>query len=117
MTEKKKQTAVTPLEESEHSAAVLMPRVLAPINDRFDYERQMNGLPSDSRDVCIEATRLADLCRYFSERDMQVPPHICREIVKLRELAVPERADRMVEISEELMEYLHNVSEDCQFRM
>jgi hypothetical protein len=48
---------------------------------------------------------------------MQVPPHICREIIDSRKLPVPERAERMRDINAELMEYLHSVSEDTEFRM
>ena len=87
------------------------------VGGRFEYEEQMNDLPAGERDLAIEVTRLADLSRYFSEKDMQVPPHICRQVVASRKLAVRQRTERMREINEELMEYLHSVSEDSELRM
>jgi hypothetical protein len=116
MTEKKKHTAPTAaLRQPEISAA---PRgTPAPVDNRFAYEQQMNGLPVGDRELAIEVTRLADLSRYFSENDMQIPPHICREIVESRKLAVPQRTERLHGINEELMEYVHSVSEDSELRM
>ena len=117
MTEKKKHTAETHDAGRDPKSSLPPQRVRPPVGDRLEYEQQMNDLPAGERDLAIEVTRLADLSRYFSENDMQVPPHICREIVASRELAVPQRTERMREINEELMEYLHSVSEDSELRM
>src|SRR6266852_1679490 len=117
MTEKEKRTAET-LDAAREPESSLSPQGRpTPIDDRVVYEQQMSGLPPGDRDLAIEVTRLADLSRYFSEKDMQVPPHICREILDSRKLPVPERAERMRDINAELMEYLHSVSEDTEFRM
>jgi hypothetical protein len=118
MTEKKKH-AVENHDAAKEPESSLSPQgvPMTPVGDRFEYEQQMNDLPAGERDLAIEVTRLADLSRYFSENDMQVPPHICRDIVASRKLAVPQRTERMREINEELMEYLHSVSEDSELRM
>jgi hypothetical protein len=118
MTEKKKSGGETHDATREPRSSLSPQRIpMTPVGDRFEYEQQMNELPADERDLAIEVTRLADLSRYFLENGMQVPPHICRGIVASRKLAVPQRAERMREINEELMEYLHSVSEDSELRM
>jgi hypothetical protein len=118
MTERKKHTAETHDAAREPESSPSPQGVpMTPVGDRFEYEQQMNDLPAGERDLAIEVTRLADLSRYFSENDMQVPPHICRAIVASRKLPVPQRTERMREINEELMEYLHSVSEDSGLRM
>ncbi|GEM_PF-3551556 len=118
MTEKKKHTAETQRATTETESSLSPQSVpVTPVGDRFEYEQQMNDLPAGERDLAIEVTRLADLSRYFSENEMQVPPHICRDIVASRKLDVSQRTERMREINEELMEYLHSVSEDSELRM
>jgi hypothetical protein len=117
MTDKKKLAAETPTTDSDVKSPTHQGASAVPVADRFDYEQQMNDLPDGERELAIEVTRLADLSRYFSEKEMQVPPHIYRELVALRKLAVPQRVEKMREINEELMEYLHSVSEDSELRM
>jgi hypothetical protein len=117
MTDKKKQAAETQATESDVKSPFHARESTVPVADRFEYEQQMSDLPDGDRELAIEVTRLADLSRYFSEKEMQVPPHIYREIVASRKLAVSQRVVKMREINEELMEYLHSVSEDSEFRM
>ena len=118
MTEKKKHTAETRGATKEPESSLSPPGVpMMPVGDRFEYEEQMNELPDDERDLAIEVTRLADTSRYFAENDMQIPPHISRDIAGSRKLSVPERVKRVREINDELMEYLHSVSENSEFRM
>lgn len=117
MTDKIRQAAETQPTESDLEITLRPRGLCAPVGDRFEYEQQMNSLPVAERKLAEEVTRHADLCRYFSENDMQVPPHICREVVESRKLAVPQRAERMQEINEELMEYLYSVSQNTEFRM
>jgi hypothetical protein len=90
---------------------------LAPIQDRAEYDRQMNALPEPERALALELTKYADLCRYFAEHDMQMPPHIVRAVAQLSSLPVPERTTQMEQINQEVMEYLHSVGEDPEFRM
>jgi hypothetical protein len=117
MTGKKKHTAETHDAAREPERSLSPQGVPTPVGDRLVYEQQMSALPAGDRELAVEVTRLADLSRYFSEREMQVPPHICREIIDSRKLPVLERAERMRDINDKLMEYLHSVSEDTEFRM
>jgi hypothetical protein len=117
MTDKKKEAAETQATESGVKSPLHARESAVPVADRSEYERQMSDLPDGERELAIEVTRLADLSRYFSEKEMQVPPHLYREIVASRKLAAPQRVEKMREINEELMEYLHSVSEDPEFRM
>jgi hypothetical protein len=90
---------------------------LAPVGDRTEYERQMNALPAEERALAEELTRYADLCRYFAEHDMQMPPHIVRAVAQLASRPTVERTTEMQQINQEVMEYLESVSEDPEFRM
>src|SRR5579884_2196539 len=78
----------------------------APIHDRVEYERQMSALPPEERELALEVTAHADMCRFFSEMNWHVLPHLVREVREVRSLPMPERAARMREINHELMEYL-----------
>jgi hypothetical protein len=117
MDDEKKQATETPTTDSAVKPPLHAPELAVPVTDRFEYERQMKELPDGERELAIEVTRLADLFRYFSETEMQVPPHIHRELVALRKLSVPQRVEKIREMNEELMEYLHSVSEDSELRM
>jgi hypothetical protein len=90
---------------------------LTPIDDRAEYEHQMNELPAEQKALTEQLTRYADLCRYFAEHRMQVPPHIVRAVNDLSSLPTEERTSQMKQINQEVMEYLQNVSEDPEFRM
>jgi hypothetical protein len=89
----------------------------SPCRDRTEYEEQMDGFPDVECELAKAVTRCADLCRYFSEKRMQVPPHIVRQMRQTSTLPSAERLERLREINSELMEYLHSVSEDSEFRM
>lgn len=89
----------------------------APLYDRKEFEEHVDGLPEAERELAKEATRCADLCRYFSEKRMEVPPHIVRQMRRARTLDLAEQLEQLREINSELMEYMHSVSEDSEFRM
>jgi hypothetical protein len=90
---------------------------LAPIQDPVEYERQMNALPPGERELAQEVTVYAGVCRYFSEKNWEVPPQFRKAVRDARTLEVPERIAEMREINQGLMEYLNDISEDTQFRM
>ena len=89
----------------------------SPIEDRLEYQRQADALPEGQQELTRELTRHADICRFFDERDMQVPPHIVRALQEARSMPVPERTEAIRQLNLELMAYLENVSEDPEFRM
>jgi uncharacterized protein with von Willebrand factor type A (vWA) domain len=117
MNDKKKRATETSTTDGDSKSLLHARELAVPVTDRFEYEQQMSDLPDGEQNLAIEVTRLADLSRYFWEKEMQVPPHIYRQIIDLRKLEVPQRIEKMREINEELMEYLHSVSEDSEFRM
>jgi hypothetical protein len=89
----------------------------ASIQDRGEYERQMSALPPGERELAEEVTLYADMCRYFAQKNWEVPPHIRRAVRDVRTLDVPERIETMREINGALMEYLHDISPDSELRM
>lgn len=93
------------------------PGMPSPITDRGDYERELAALPTDQREMTEELTRYADTCQYFETHGMDVPPHILRAVAEFSALPVSEGTARMRQINQQLMEYLHSVSDDPKFRM
>jgi hypothetical protein len=89
---------------------------LGPIEDRNEYEQRLRSLPPDQRELAQENTRLADLCRYFSEQNMDVPPEVLEQVGRLSKLAISERIRALKNINRELMEYLNDVGQDPGIR-
>ena len=89
---------------------------LGPIEDRNEYEQRLGSLPPDQRELAQENTRLADLCRYFSEQKMDVPPEVLEQVGRLSKLAISERIRALKNINRELMEYLNDVGQDPGIR-
>lgn len=90
---------------------------LAAIHDDMERESLIEELPQDERTLANGIVRYANLCRFFAEHRMEVPPHIIRAVARLQKLPIEERITQIDEINQELMEYLHNVSEDTGLRM
>lgn len=90
---------------------------LAPIEDHIEREKLIDSLPKDEKALAEGLSRYADVCRFFAEHQMQVPPHIVRAIGRLNRLPIDARVVQIEEINQELIEYLHNVSEDTGLRM
>ena len=89
---------------------------LGPIEDRNAYEQRLRSLPPDQRELAQENTRLADLCHYFSEQKMDVPPEVLEQVGRLSKLAISERIRALKNINRELMEYLNDVGQDPGIR-
>jgi hypothetical protein len=89
---------------------------LAPIADYMEREKLLNILVTDEKTLAEGLSRYVDLCRFFSENQMQVPPHIVRAVGRLQKLPIEDRVSQIGEINQELMEYLHNVSQDTGIR-
>ena len=90
---------------------------LAPVEEHIEREKLINSLPKDEKALAEGLSRYADVCRFFSEHQMEVPPHIVRAIGRLQKLPIDARVAQIEEINQELIEYLHNVSEDTGLRM
>jgi len=81
---------------------------LGPVEDRNEYEKRINSLPPDQRELAQENTRLADLCHYFSEQKIDVPPPVLDQVGRLSQLAMSDRIRALKSINRELMEYLND---------
>jgi hypothetical protein len=89
---------------------------LAPIDDRYEYERQMASLPPEEKEYAEEATRMADLLQYCSQQRLRIPAAITEGACELPELSVAERIARVRELNLALMEHIHNAGQDPPVR-
>ena len=89
---------------------------LGPIEDRNEYESRINHLPVEERELALESARFADLCHYFSQQNVDLPPQVVDEVGHVSELAVVDRIDAMKRLNQLLMEYLNDVGQDPQIR-
>ena len=87
-----------------------------PLEDRNEYEQRLNSLPAEQKDLAQESARLADLCQYFSQNKMDIPPSIVERVGSISKLQVPDRIRAMKDINRELMEYLNDVGQDPGIR-
>jgi len=46
------------------------------IEDRNEFERRFDALPPDQKELAQENARFADLCRYSSDKNMDIPPQV-----------------------------------------
>ncbi len=64
-------------------------------------------------EVCV---RFADLCQYFSQQNMDLPPQIVEEVRLVSKLSVDDRTTRMNRLNQELTKYLNQAGPDPQTR-
>ena len=88
----------------------------APIHDRYEYEKGMESLPPEERELVKELTNFADLCKYFEEHNQELDPSFARGVMEAAKLPVPERTARIREINQRLMEAVNDAGEGAQFR-
>jgi len=89
---------------------------LGPIEDRNEYEQRLNDLPPDQKELAQESARLADLCQYFSQQKMDVPPQILVQVGRLPGLGIADRIRALKDVNRALMEYLNDVGQDPGIR-
>jgi hypothetical protein len=87
-----------------------------PLDDRNEYEHRLNSLPPGQKELAQESARMADLCQYFSQRKMDIPPSIIERLGNVSKLPAPDRIRAMKDINRELMEYLNDVGQDPGIR-
>jgi hypothetical protein len=87
-----------------------------PIEDRNQYEQRLNSLPADEKELALDSARFADLCHYFAQQKMDVPPHVLEQVGRLSTLSVVGRTSALKDINRELMEYLNAVGQDPGIR-
>jgi hypothetical protein len=86
------------------------------LDDRNEYERRLNLLPAEQKELAEESTRFADLCQYLSQQKMDIPPSVVERLGNVSKLPVLDRIRAMKDINRELMEYLNDVGQDPGIR-
>ena len=89
---------------------------LGPIKDGSAYERGLDSLSAEQKELAGVCARFADVCDYFSRQNMDLPPQILDEIGRVSKLSVPDRIAAMNRLNQGLMEYLHDVGQDSRIR-
>jgi len=74
------------------------------------------GAPNEEKELAEACARFADLCQYFSQQSMDLPPQIVDEVRVVSKLEVKERIAKMKRLSQDLMEYLNDAGPDSQLR-
>jgi hypothetical protein len=90
--------------------------VLGPIENLNEYEQRLNVLPADRREFAEGSTRFADLCQYFSQQKIDLPPSIVERLGNVSRLPLLDRIHAMKDFNRELMEYLNDVGQDPGIR-
>ena len=71
---------------------------------------------NQEKDLAEVCARFADICQYFSQQNIDLPPQIVDEVRQVSQLAVADRIARMKRLNQELMEYLNNAGPTPQIR-
>lgn len=75
--------------------------------------RSTSASENELADVCA---RFAEVCDYFSRKNIDLPPHVLEQIGKVAKLAIPDRIARINQLNGELMEYLYAADQDSGIR-
>jgi hypothetical protein len=89
---------------------------LGAIEDRSEREQRLNLLPAGQKELAEESARLADLCQYFSQQKMDIPPSIVERVGSVSKLPARDRIRAMQDINRELIECLNDVGQDPGIR-
>jgi hypothetical protein len=87
-----------------------------PLDDRNEYQQRLNSLPAEQKELADESERFADLCQYFSQQKIDIPPSIVERVRNVFKLLAPDRIRAMEDINRKLMEYLNDVGQDSGIR-
>jgi hypothetical protein len=85
---------------------------LGAIEDRGEREQRLDSLSAEQKEFAEESARFADLCQYFAQRKMDIPPSIVERVGSVSKLPSTDRIRAMKDINRELMEYLNDVGQD-----
>jgi hypothetical protein len=79
-------------------------------------EAGSGGSSTEAKELTEVCARFADVCQYFSQQNMDLPPQILDDVRSVSKLAVADRVARMKRLNQELMEYLHAAGTGPQIR-
>ena len=86
-----------------------------PVPQTLD-KSELGGAPIEEKELAEVCARFADLCQYFSQQNMDLPPQIVEEVRVVSKLPVKERIARIKHFNQDLMEYLNDVGPDSHIR-
>ena len=89
---------------------------LAPIGDRYEYEKGMQSLPPEERAFAEEATQMADMLHYSEQQNVAVPIEIAAGMRELRHLSIAERINRIRELNRAMIGHIFDAGEDPAIR-
>jgi hypothetical protein len=85
---------------------------LGPLENRNEYEARLRELPPDQKRLAEASVRMADLCQYFSQQEMDLPAEVVERVAGLSGLTTQQRVRALIDINEGLMKYLHAIGKD-----
>jgi hypothetical protein len=88
----------------------------APIENRFEYEKGMESLSPQQRELVKELTNFADLCKHFEEHNRKLDGSFAEAVKQAAKLPLEERTARIREINQRLMAALEDAGEGTQVR-
>lgn len=89
---------------------------LGPIEDRNEYEQRLNSLSPEEKELAQKSARFADLCRYFSDNKMDIPPQVLDQVGRLARLPIASRIRVLRAVNKSLIEYVNDVGQGPQIR-
>lgn len=89
---------------------------LGPIENRDEYDQRLEALAPQERELAQQSARFADICRYFADKKMDIPPQVLDLVGGLSRSPVADRIRILKDANQRLMEYLNDVGEDPKIR-
>ncbi len=89
---------------------------LAPVGDRYEYEKGMQSLPPEERAFAEEATQMADMLQYCEQQNVAVPADIAAGMRELPHLPIAERISRIRELNGALIGHIFDAGQDPAIR-
>lgn len=89
---------------------------LGAIENRHEYERRFETLPTEEKELAEVCARFADICRYCSDKKMDIPPQVLDLAEGLSRFGATDRIRILKDASQRLMEYINDVGEDPTIR-
>lgn len=86
-----------------------------PTEDRDEYKQHLDAPPGENK-LAKMCARLADICRYFAEKKMDIPPLVLDMVERMSRRSVRDRIRILKDANQRLMEYLNDVGEDPKIR-
>lgn len=89
---------------------------LGAVEDRNERDQRLSSLPPSEKELADESARFANVCQYFSQQKMDIPPSVVERLGNVSKLPAQDRIRAMQDINRELMEYLDDVGQDPGIR-